>query len=116
MLGFGLGTIRVLLIVPRVGDAVAVALEAPLMIGVSWIVSGWSSRHFDVPASIAAGVLMGMIAFAVLMFAELALSVLAFGRTVAAHFAAYWSIGGAIGLAAQIVFAGLPAVQARRNE
>ena len=36
--GFLLGSIRVLIIIPRSGEAVVVGLELPIMLAVSWIV------------------------------------------------------------------------------
>lgn len=59
---------------------------------------------------------MGVIAFAILMFAELATALLCFNRAVAEYFAGWWSVPGAIGLAAQVCFAGFPFLQASRQE
>ena len=51
-IGFLLGTVRVLLLMPLVGETAAVLLEAPLMLAVSWIGARWSSRRFTVPATV----------------------------------------------------------------
>jgi hypothetical protein len=113
--GFGIGTIRVLFLVPRVGAAVAVLSEAPVMLAVSWSISKWVAKKFDLNADAHASLLMGAIAFAVLMLAELGVSVFVFGNSMVQHLAAYWSVPGAIGLAAQICFATFPSLQASRS-
>lgn len=112
LIGFALGAIRVLLLAPRLGDAVAVLLEAPLMLAVSWKLSRWTASKHGLLSDPGGALLMGAIAFAVLMLAELATAMLFFNRTVAAYFAGFWSVAGAIGLAAQLCFASFPFLQA----
>jgi hypothetical protein len=56
---------------------------------------------------------MGFVAFCLTMIAELAMSVLLFGRTIPEHFATYSHLLGLIGLMAQLLFALLPYVQGR---
>jgi hypothetical protein len=115
MAGFGLGTLRVTLVAPHLGETGAVLLEAPVMLAVSWIASTWSAARWQVPSDAAARILMGSIAFAILMLAELGVSALVFGRSVAQHFASYRPIAGAIGLSAQIAFGVFPLLQTRQN-
>jgi len=62
------------------------------------------------PASV-----MGTVAFALLMLAELALAVLAFRRPLAEQVRAYSTTAGVIGLAAQVFFALFPIIQVRRR-
>lgn len=115
MVGFGLGWLRVTLIVPRLSETDAVLLETPIMLAVSWMASHWCAARFQVPTHADARFLMGSIAFGVLMLAELGVSVVVLGRSAAQHFASYRSVAGVIGLAAQIAFAGSPFVQTRRD-
>ena len=114
IIGFGLGTIRVLFVIPRVGEFVAVMLELPVMLAGAWLVCGWLIARWQVPDRPAARAAMGAMAFALLMVAELARAVLVFGRTPAQHFAAYGDAAGGLGLAGQIVFALLPLGRGRR--
>jgi hypothetical protein len=94
LIGFIFGTIRVLLLVPRLGETTAVIVEAPIMLAASWFVCRWCvDRRRTVPA----GSLMGLVAFVVLMSAEVGLGVV-FGRSTADQLAAYGSLAGAIGL------------------
>ena len=47
LVGFGLGTIRVTLIVPHLGETGAVLLETPIMLAVRWMASHWSAARFQ---------------------------------------------------------------------
>jgi hypothetical protein len=115
LIGFVIGAIRVLLIVPRLGETVAVCLEAPVMLALSWQVSRWSAARFAVSNGFMARLGMGLAAFAILMSLEFALAVLAFGRSTAEYLAALASIPGAIGLATQIAFAFIPLLQSPKK-
>ena len=108
---FAVGTIRVTLVAPRLGTLLAVVLEAPIVLAVSWRVSLWCTRRFNVSRDSRARILMGAVAFSVLMLLELGFSVLVFGETVDHYFAKYASTPGVIGLAMQVCFATLPWVQ-----
>lgn len=109
--GFALGTVRVLALIPRLGETMPVLIELPLMLAVSWIACRRVIARAGVPDAWAARALMGGIAFAVLMLAEFGLSVLAFGRTPAAHLALYREAPALLGLVGQIAFAIFPLVQ-----
>ena len=111
--GFLLGTIRVLVVIPRLGETLAVLLETPIMLFVSWQVSRWCVRMFSVGASTTERALMGAMAFAVLMLAEFTLSVALFQRSPDEYARAFLSLAGAIGLAAQVAFALIPWIQSR---
>ena len=112
VIGFGLGAIRTLFIAPRVGATNAVLFEAPVILYASWIISRRCVSHLDVAANVANRVWMGTTAFCALISCELVLSTLAFGRSAADFFADYASPAGAIGLAAQVLFAIFPYLQA----
>src|SRR3954453_10736105 len=88
-IGFCLGALRVLAIAPRLGEMVAVVLEAPVMLAASWAVSLWCARVFQVPTAFAPRLMMGMVAFALLMALEAGLAIVVFGRPVADFFAQY---------------------------
>jgi hypothetical protein len=111
VLGFALGTVRVLYVAPRLGAAVAVLLEAPIMLGASWAACGWCLRRFEVPPGRGPRGLMGALAFALMIAAELGVAVLVFGQGPAGFIAAYRSLPGAVGLAAQAAFGLMPLVR-----
>jgi hypothetical protein len=41
LIGFILGSMRILLVAPRLGETTAVIFEAPTMLAVSWFVCCW---------------------------------------------------------------------------
>ncbi len=109
--GFLLGTFRMLVVVPAVGEISAVMLEMPIILAISWFSSRWLIGRFSVPDRLAPRLVMGGLAFAVLMFAEAGLSILGFGRTLAEHLASYRQAASILGLLGQLAFASFPAVQ-----
>ncbi len=110
-IGFVLGTIRVIFVIPRIGETNAVLIELPLMLALSWAACMGLARRFAVSTGAEARLAMGGVAFALLMLGELGVSVFGFGRTVAEHFATYLTPGAQLGLAAQIGFALFPLIQ-----
>lgn len=113
--GFMLGAIRVMFVAPRLGETLAVLLEAPLMLAVSWWLSRWSAGRFGILSNFSDALLMGVIAFATLTSAEGVTAVLLFGKTVQSYFDGFASAAGMIGLLAQVCFAVFPMVQAGRG-
>jgi len=115
VIGFALGAIRVLLLVPRLGETAAVSLETPFMLAASWNLSRWSAKEHDVLTDTTDALLMGAIALVVLTLAELGTAVLLFRRTVLEYFVGFGSVPGAIGLAGQLCFASFPFLQGHCN-
>ena len=112
-IAFGLGAIRVGYIIPRIGELAAVCIEAPVVLAVSWVICRRITRRFAVSSGVAPRLAMGAVAFALLMAAELALSITLGGLTAAQHWALYHGLAQQIGLAAQIGFAAIPLLQRR---
>jgi hypothetical protein len=115
LVGFVLGILRVLVVAPRLGAVAAVLIEAPAILAASWVASRECVRRFGVGRSPGLRLAMGGSAFALLMAVEAALAVLAFGLSLADHLAAYLTVAGALGLAAQLGFAVIPLIQVRRR-
>jgi hypothetical protein len=108
--GFALGTIRVLLAAPAVGELPAVLLETPLMLALSWAACGVCLRSFGV-AGRGRGLAMGGTAFGLLMLAEFALSLFVFHRPPVDFVRALGTPAGAVGLIGQVAFGVFPAVR-----
>ena len=72
VIGFILGTIRVLRLAPRLGETIAVIVEAPVILAASWFVCRWCVDRLDVRRTVSARSLMGLAAFLVLMSVEVA--------------------------------------------
>lgn len=111
--GFALGTVRTLLVAPRLGNEGAVLAELPLMLGVSWIACGFAIRRARLGPAMKDRVTMGALAFTLLILAETLTGTLFLDRTLAEQAATYRSFPALIGLAAQILFALCPLVRLR---
>jgi hypothetical protein len=106
--GFILGTIRTLIVAPRLGEVAAVLIECPFMLLASFLVARWVLEHCAHDANASRRLLIGLLAFAMLMCAEL-LMAWVFNRSPREYGASLLTTAGAIGLAAQSVFAIIPA-------
>ena len=106
--GFAFGTLRTLVIAPPIGDLIAVVLELPLMLAISWIACGWVLRRIRVPNLTYHRIAMGAFAFILLMVAEVLMSTQLAGLDLASHFALYRTLPVIIGLLGQIAFALFP--------
>jgi hypothetical protein len=115
-IGFLLGTVRVLWLVPRVGEEVAVLVESPVILGASLLAAWWLTRVFRL-TRVGAALVMGALAFALLMAAEVALGVAAFGMSPGEWLASLFHPPGLWGLLGQLAFALFPAgvVKARQG-
>lgn len=111
--GFLLGTVRIPLLAPRVGETAAVLIELPAMLAISWVACGFVLRRLRVPAAPAARLAMGAVAFALLIAAEATLAA-AFGGTPASFLLSLQSAPGALGLAGQFAFAVFPLARRAR--
>jgi hypothetical protein len=109
-LGFILGTIRVLAVIPRIGEFAATLLELPLILTASWFVSGWLIRKIEIAPDSASRLLMGAVAFGLAMIAEPLLG-LSFGRSLAEQWSALLRPAGLAGIAGQALFGLMPWVR-----
>jgi hypothetical protein len=107
---FVLGALRVLLVVPRLGELAAVALEVPVVLGLSRLVAGRVLRRWPLPR-LDQRLAMGGLAFALLVLVETVLGITLFGRTVAEILAGMATLPGLVGLAGQISFGLVPALR-----
>lgn len=111
--GFLLGTVRTLVVVPAIGALAAVALELPLMLLASWWLCGVVLRWFPVPNAALLRLTMGGSAFLLLMAAELALAVWGFGQPPAVYVTRFAGLAEKLGLAGQVGFALMPLFRRR---
>lgn len=109
LIGFVLGTLRVLFLAPRMGETSAVLVELPLMLAASWVVARRIvSRTGN--ARLSDAIAIGALAFALLLTSELVLAVTLFGQAPGQWLAALLVMPGLLGLAGQLVFAAMPAL------
>ena len=109
--GFALGTVRVLLLVPQLGELLAGLAELPVMLGISWIACAKVIARFQVPRRIRPRLTMGAIAFGLLMLAEVILSLTLFGRSTNDFAEGLTTPHGMIGLGGQVLFGLMPAMR-----
>jgi hypothetical protein len=62
LIGFIFGTVRVLLLAPRLGEIPAVVLETPVMLAASWFVCRWCVNWLNVPRAVPTRSVMGAVA------------------------------------------------------
>ena len=74
----------------------------------------WCVDRLDVRRMVPVRSSIGSVAFLVLMSAEVVMGAV-FGRSLMVQRAAYGSLAGAIGLAAQVIFAMFPVIQVWRR-
>jgi hypothetical protein len=95
LIGFILGTLRVMVLVQALGETTAVLLELPVILVASWFACRWCVDRLDVSRSLQARALMGMVAFLVLIMAEFGLGV-TLGRPLVELLAGFASPAGAM--------------------
>lgn len=117
--GFALGVVRVLVVLPRLsptlGETTAVLLELPVILTIAWWVCRWLVSRFEVPPSAPARLLMGALAFSLLLGAEMVLGALGFGRTASDQLQSFLHLPGFLGLLGQLAFAAFPLIQLTRG-
>ena len=86
-----------------------------MILAASWFVCRWCVNRLDVRRTVAARSWMGLVAFLVLMSAEVGLGAVVFGRSLVDQLATYGSLAGAIGLTAQVILAMFPVFQGWRR-
>lgn len=111
--GFVLGTVRVLILAPAVGELTAVAIEAPVILAISWFVCAVLVARMAPPPTVADRAIMGASAFVFLITAEIVLTVTVFDGAARDVIEGWITTAGALGLAGQIAFALFPLVTPR---
>ena len=106
--GFLLGTLRVLVLERLTGPVPATLVEVPVMLVLSWLAAGFVLHRFAPGSPAGPRLAIGLLALAFLLLAEVAVSILAFGRTPGEHFALYGDVAPRIGLVGQLAFALIP--------
>ncbi len=105
--GFLLAIPRILVLTPRVGEVIAVLIECPIILLISFLLAHWVVRRFAPRAGPAQRLAIGLIAFALLITTEVLVSWVR--GTAPTEFAATLLLPArAIGLAAQVLFAFFP--------
>jgi hypothetical protein len=113
--GFLLGTLRVLWLAPRVGERAAELAETPLMLAASLLAARWVVQRFQVPATAAARLQVGLLALVLLLSCELTVVLALRGLSLDEYLATRDPLSGAVYLAALLAFAAMPWLLAGRG-
>lgn len=112
-LGFLLGTVRVLLLVPRTGEAVAELIEIPVILVCIFFIARWLHRRY--PQEAGPWILSGLIALALLLSFEFTVVLAIRGMSIGEWFVSRDPLAFAAYLASLPAFALMPAFVARKG-
>jgi len=110
--GFVLGPIRILLIVPRVGERVAELMEAPLMLIIVIIAARWVVHRFRVPLTDRLPI--GLLALALGLLFEFTFVLKLRGLTLTEYFRTRDPVSGAVYYLTLGLFAVMPLLVRRK--
>jgi len=111
--GFLLGLVRVPLLVPQLGERVAELLEMPVMLVVIFFVSRYIVRRFALADHTRRAAGVGLLALALLLMAELALTVAPRGGSIADYIVGRDPVAGSVYLGSLIIYAAMPWLHVR---
>ena len=109
-LGWVLGPTRELWAVPRFGPVRALLFEAVIMLIAMIVSSWWVMRGFDVPRTLGSTIPMGLVAFAILVPAEIAGVLLVRGLSLREYLASFVTAPGVISAVMFLLFAAMPSL------
>jgi len=112
VVGFVLGAIRTLWLVPRVGTRTAELTEMPVMLAVTILAARWTVLRLTVPPMPSARIGMGCIALVLMLVAEFGFVLSIRGLSIRDYLATRDPVSGAAYYVLLIVFAVMPVVVA----
>ena len=111
--GWVLGPIRELWVMPRFGRMTGVLLEAPIMLIAMIISARWAIRRFDVPGTLRATISMGFVAVGILAVAEIAGVLWVRRLSLQEYLGSLVTASGVISLLMFLLFAAMPTLVTR---
>jgi hypothetical protein len=112
--GFVLGTIRTLWVVPRIGTMKAELMETPITLVVTIVAARWTILRLGVPFTLSARLGMGFIALALLLVAEFGPVLWLRGLSIREYLATRDPVSGTVYYVMLAVFAVMPLLVVRR--
>lgn len=106
--GFLLGVFRVPFLVPRIGERWAELAEMPIIAAVIFFAGGYILRRFPEICHPCKSLMVGWLAFVLLIAAELGLATALQNRTLAEFISSRDEVSGSVYLALLLVFAFMP--------
>lgn len=111
--GFVLGSVRVLLLVPRLGERAAELIEMPFMFVVVLVSARFIIKRFSLPANALPCLGAGFLALCLLVVAEIILGVALQDQTLGDYLASRDPVSGIVYLVMLVLFAVMPFPLAR---
>lgn len=111
--GFILGSIRVPLLVPRLGERIAELIELPFMFVVILMAARFITRKFALPDSTSARLGAGFLALCLSLLAEFLLAAALQDRSLGEYIASRDPVSGSVYLAMLALFSLMPLILAR---
>ena len=113
--GFVLGTIRVLVVVPHLGARLSELIEAPIMVAVSLLVALWLVRRYCERSAPPFWLGVGFIGLGLLLLVEFTVVLWVRGLSFSEYLATRDPLSSTVYFASLIAFAVLPALLCRRE-
>ena len=113
--GFMLGTIRVLWLVPAVGTRTAELLEMPVMLTVIVLSARWVVRHFSMPCIASSRLGIGGIALALILALDFTVVLWIRGLSLSQYIEAFDPVAGTAFFVILGLFSIMPLLVARRD-
>lgn len=108
--GFVLGPIRVIWVIPHLGERIAELIEMPVMLGVIAAAAKWTVRRYDLTRASFQRVMAGCLALAFLVVAELSIVLYVRGLSIREYLAMRDPVAGAVYYLMLGVFAIMPLI------
>ncbi len=112
--GFALGTLRVLYVLPRLGERTAELLEAPVMLAVTIFAARWVVLRQRLPNRATTRLGTGLVALGLMLAAELFVVLVLRGLTLRQYLASRDPAAGIVYVAMLGIFAVMPLLVGRR--
>ena len=113
--GFLLGSVRVPFIVPRLGERWAELAEMPIMAMVIFVAAGYILRRYPEVQTRGRALVVGFMALALSISAELALAVVLQSQSLAEFLASRDKVSGSVYLVMLVAFALMPRLRLSRH-
>jgi len=113
--GFALGAVRTVWIVPRMGTRIAELMKSPILLGVTIAAARWIVLRCRVPAQRAGRLGVGAIALGLLLFAEFGLVLWLRGISIKDYLATRDPVSGTIYYLMLALFGLMPLLVARKS-
>jgi hypothetical protein len=114
--GFLLGTVRIPFVVPRLGERWAELAEMPIMAIVIFVSAGFVLRRFPAVQTRGRSLVVGFMALALVVGAELALAVAMQSQSLSQFIASRDKVSGSVYLAMLVVFALMPRLRLAHDQ